>query len=263
MLQPGALSRHRWRKQLMYHLVERRNLSGAARLHATAPEETVVLRRIVDPDRVIEIPNGVDVAGIEHARAGARERLGIPARDPVVVFLGRLHPIKRIDLLAAAVARVRKRRPSTHLVIAGPDEGGQLAALQSALAPLGPFVHTPGALDDHQKASLLAEATTLVLCSDTESFGMAVVEAMASALPVVVSRTCGWSGIERDGCGWLVDQRVDDIADAIERVIADPQRAAEMGRRGAQLARERYSWHGVAAQMIACYEDVLAGRAVA
>src|SRR6185436_580178 len=99
MLQPAALARHRWRKQVLYRLVERRNLARATRLHATAPEETAVLRGIADADRVVEIPNGVDLAAIEQARGGARARLGIPADAPVVLFLGRLHAIKRIDLL--------------------------------------------------------------------------------------------------------------------------------------------------------------------
>jgi glycosyltransferase involved in cell wall biosynthesis len=263
MLQPAALSRHRWRKSVMYRLLERRNLTRAARLHATAPDETAVLRRIVDPRHVVEIPNGVTLAAPGRPRSDVRARLGIPAGDPIVLFLGRLHPIKRIDLLAAAVAQVRARYPSIHLVLAGPDEGRHLAALQLHLAPLGSFVHAIGAVDDDTKHDLFAETAALALCSDSESFGMSVVEAMGAGVPVVVARTCGWTDIERDGCGWSVDQRAGAIADAVEQAIADPARAAAMGRRGAQIARERYSWRAVAERMIACYEDVLSMRAVA
>jgi glycosyltransferase involved in cell wall biosynthesis len=263
MLQPAAMSRNRWRKRAMYHLVERRNLTGAARLHATAPDESVVLGRIVDPHRVVEIPNGVALAAAGRVRGDIRARLGIAAGDPIVLFLGRLHPIKRIDLLAAAVALVRHRHPTTHLVLAGPDEGHHLAQLRPHIAPLGSFVHVVGAVDEAAKQDLFAETATLALCSDSESFGMSVVEAMAAGVPVVVARTCGWGDIERDGCGWSVDQSVEAIARAIEQAVADPADAAAMGRRGAQIARERYSWRAVAERMIACYEDILRRRAVA
>jgi glycosyltransferase involved in cell wall biosynthesis len=263
MLQPPALARHRWRKRAMYHLVERRNLASAARLHATAPDETAVLGRIVDPRRVVEIPNGVTLAAAGRARGDIRVKLGIPAGDPIVLFLGRVHPIKRIDLLAAAVALVREKHPSTHLVLAGPDEGCHVATLEPHIAPLGPFVHIMGAVDDSTKQDLFAESTALALCSDSESFGMSVVEAMGAGVPVVVARTCGWADLERDGCGWSVDQRADAMAAAIDQAVADPGHAAAMGRRGAQIARERYSWRAVAERMIACYEDVLSRRAVA
>jgi len=263
MLQPAALSRHRLRKLAMYRAVEHRNLVGAARLHATAAEEASVLSGIVGASRVVEIPNGVTIATEGPAPNRARARLGIPADEPIVLFLGRLHPIKRLDLLASAVAQVRARFPRTHLVLAGPDEGGHLATLRDHLAPLGSFVHTTGAVEDDFKHDLFADATLLVLCSDSESFGMSVLEAMAAAVPVAVTRTCGWTSVEHDGCGWSVDQHARAIAGAIEQAVADPVRAAAMGRRGAQIARERYSWRAVAEQMIACYENVLSRRAVA
>jgi glycosyltransferase involved in cell wall biosynthesis len=263
MLQPAAMSHHRWRKSAIYRLVEQRNLLGASRLHATAPDETSVLGDIVGSNRVVEIPNGVDVVAAEPQRGAARHRFGIPAGEPMVLFLGRLHPIKRIDLLAAAIGRVHERWPRTHLVIAGPDESGSLAALRPQLAPLGSLAHIAGAVEETVKRELLADAAALVLCSDSESFGMSVLEAMAAAVPVVVTRTCGWTDVGRDGCGWSVDQNPAAIAGAIEHAIAQPERAAAMGRRGRQIARDRYSWRAIAERMAACYEDVLSRRAVA
>jgi glycosyltransferase involved in cell wall biosynthesis len=263
MLQPGALSHHRWRKVAIYRLLEHRNLLGAARLHATASDEASVLARIAGPERVVEIPNGVNVVGRDPARSSVRARLGIAAGEPIVLFLGRLHPIKRLDLLASSITQVRARYPRTHLVIAGPDEGNHRKALQPHLAPLGSSVHVIGEVDETVKQDLFADASALVLCSDSESFGMSVLEAMAAGVPVVVTRTCGWTEVERDGCGWSVEQQPAAIGAAIEQVLADPERAAAMGRRGAQIALDRYSWRAVAQRMIACYDDVLMRRAVA
>jgi glycosyltransferase involved in cell wall biosynthesis len=179
------------------------------------------------------------------------------------VFVGRLHPIKRLDLLTDAVLRVRERHPATQLLLAGPDEGG-LAAIAPRLSRLGGAAHVIGALDDAWKWALLREATVLVLCSDSENFGASVVEAMATACPVVVTETCPWREVAEQGAGLWVPQDACAIADAVSSVIVDPVLAASMGAQGARLARARYGCRAIGASMAACYAEILsAGRRVA
>ncbi len=270
MLQPAALRRNRVQKCAAYWLLERANLAGAARLHATAPDEAAVLATIVDHTRIVLVPNAVDAPTplTDNARhgAGSRERgcfrakLGLEASDPMVVFLGRVHPIKRLDLIADAVAAARVRFPSTHLVIAGPDDDNHLRSLAGRLEPLGAFVHHVGAVTGDDKWALLGDATALVLASDSESFGMVAAEAMAAGTPVVVTKTCGWTDIERCACGFSVDQDARSIAAALEALISNPNQAAAMGANGAALVRARYSWDVVAQAMAACYEVVASVR---
>jgi phosphatidyl-myo-inositol dimannoside synthase len=93
-----------------------------------------------------------------------------------------------------------------------------------------------------------------VMCSDSESFGMSVLEAMAAAVPVVVTRTCPWPDVHRHGSGFWVDQRAGAIADALHRVLSDPARAREMGRRGRALAETRYRWDVIAESFAAEYQ---------
>ena len=259
MLHPAALQRHRLRKKVAFQLLDRQHLNHAVRVHATADEEADILRGIVDPGRIVTIPNGVDVSAADRATGGARRKLGIPDTDPVIVFIGRLHPIKRLDLLLDAVARVRERHPSTHLVLGGPDEGA-LVTLGSRLDKLGPAVHLTGPLNDDDKWSLLREATALVLCSDSENFGMSVVEAMAAACPVVVTETCPWREVAEQGCGFWVPQRADAIAEALEALAADPVAAKARGAQGARLVRAKYGWRAVGGEMAACYADILSVR---
>lgn len=259
MLQPAALRRRGWRKRLAFELFDRHHLMGAVRVHATVDEEAAVLRELVDPARVVTIPNGVDLAGSDRARSGARERLGIAAGDPMIVFLGRLHPIKRLDLLTDAFTLVRERYPSATLILAGPDEGG-LARLGSRLARLGSAVKIVGTLADDEKWALLREATALVMCSDSENFGTSVVEAMAVGRPVVVTETCPWREVADEGCGFWVPQNTRSIADALSSLIADPAMATSMGTRGARVARERYDWRRIGAAMAACYAGALSAR---
>lgn len=259
MLQPAALRRRRWRKRLAFELFDRHHLSQAVRLHATVEEEAAVLRELVDPARVVTIPNGVDLAGADRARAGARLRLGIAAGDPLIVFVGRLHPIKRLDLLTDAFTLVRERHPAATLVLAGPDEGG-LAPIAARLAKLGAAVKVVGILADEEKWALLQEATALVLCSDSENFGTAVVEAMAVGRPVVVTQTCPWREVADERCGLWVPQDSRSMADALSSLIADPALAESMGARGAKVARDRYDWRRIGASMAACYADALSVR---
>jgi glycosyltransferase involved in cell wall biosynthesis len=91
------------------------------------------------------------------------------------------------------------------------------------------------------------------MCSDSESFGMSVLEAMAAAVPVVVTRTCPWPDVHRHGSGLWVPQRVDAVADALDRVLSNPDSAREMGRRGRALAESRYRWDVIAGMFAAHY----------
>ncbi len=259
MLHPAALRRRRWRKRLAFELFDRHHLMNAVRVHATAEEEAAILRDMIEPTRVITIPNGVDLTAAGRARSGAREKFGIAPADPLVVFVGRLHPIKRLDLLVDAVALVREHHRSTQLILAGPDEGG-LVSLAPHLARLGSAAHVIGPVNDDDKWALLREATALVMCSDSENFGMSVVEAMAAACPVVVTETCPWREVAEQGCGFWVPQRAGSIADALSSIIADPILAAAMGAQGVRLARARYGWHAVGTAMAACYADILSVR---
>src|SRR5262249_33937978 len=129
MLQNGSLKHHARRKRLAFDLIESSALAHASCLHATSHDEARELRALGFDVPVVTVPNGVDVAIASQARGGSRARLGIAADAFVVLFLGRVHPIKRLDLLADAFVRLHGVCPRAHLVIAGPDEVGHRAAI--------------------------------------------------------------------------------------------------------------------------------------
>jgi glycosyltransferase involved in cell wall biosynthesis len=260
MLHPAARRIGRVRKAVAWHLVERQGVAAAARLHATSEEEVEVLSGLVAPRRIALIPNGVDagMAAGTAPSAATRARLGVPADAFMVVFIGRLHRIKRLDLLVDAFSRLRAAHASARLVVAGPDEQGCMAALAPMLAPLDGSVRWTGPVDDREKWALLGAASALVLCSDSENFGLSVAEAMAAGVPVVVTRTCPWPDVEREACGYWVAQDARAIAEALEAIADQPDAARAMGDRGARVARERYSWTAVGRAMADCYADVLA-----
>ena len=94
----------------------------------------------------------------------------------------------------------------------------------------------------------------LVLCSNSESFGMSAAEAMAASRPVVVTRTCPWPDVESAQTGFWTEQSAASIADAIDSLIANPELAADMGRRGRMLIEQRYSWATAVQRLAAVYE---------
>jgi glycosyltransferase involved in cell wall biosynthesis len=245
MLEPEALAVHARRKAVAYGLFERRNLESASLLHGTSVRELETLERRCFGPPLVLAPNGVDLAAPQGSHSERTLRaLGIDLTSRFVLFLGRIHPIKRLDLLAAAVTKLRT--PGIELVIAGPDEGGHAKVIRPLFDASGVRVTWTGTVDSNQKAALLMRARALVLCSDSESFGLTVAEAMASGVPVVVTNTCPWSEVEQEGAGRWVAQSAEAIADALDDILSHPNRAREMGAKGRALVARRYTWEAAA-----------------
>lgn len=257
MLQPEAMQRGRARKAVAWALLDGRNVRGAALLHATSEQEAVALRALVPGSPLAVVPNGVDLSGARGVPRGFRARLGIPADAFVVLFLGRMHRIKRLDLIADAFAAAGAVHLRMHLVLAGPDEHGLVPDLLRRLSGFAARVHAIGPIHGADKWALVKDADVMVQCSDSESFGLSVVESLASGVPVVVTRTCPWSEVETHECGFWVEQTAAAIAAAIGTLVRDPVRRARMGERAAAFARDRYCWDTIAPRMARLYEDVI------
>jgi glycosyltransferase involved in cell wall biosynthesis len=258
MLAPAALAHDQWRKKLVYPLADRRVIRDAARLHATSHGEFEELNRIPVPGRAVYVPNGVELpAGGDRDPRAARSRFHLPPTAPLIVFLGRIHPIKRLDLVAAAFGRLLAEHPDAHLVIAGPDEDGHRATVAPLFTPFGTSVTWTGRVDDGGKRQLLDAAAAVVTCSNSESFGMSVAEAMAAGKPVVVTRTCPWPEVESHQAGFWVEQTADAIGQGLRTLLSNPVAAQDMGRRGRALIAAQYSWPSAAAALIRAYEDIV------
>ena len=249
MLEPAARAHHRWRKRAAWALVESSVVHRASLLHATSAVERDTLLALGSSAPVALIPNGIELEAHERA---------VPSH-PLVLFVGRIHPIKRLDLLIDAFAAVRERCHDVRLVIAGPDESRSRPSLEARAGRHRDAVIWMGAIDEGQRRTLLREATALVMCSDSESFGMSVLEAMAAAVPVVVTRTCPWPAVECHGAGYWVEQNAEAIAAGIARILDHPADAQAMGARGQALARSTYQWSAIARTFATQYRS-LAGR---
>jgi glycosyltransferase involved in cell wall biosynthesis len=264
MLEPPALAHHRWRKLASWRLKDRAVVQRAAVLHATSSLEAATLRREYAGAQVVQVANAVscprpDAAGAERWRAS----LGLAPNAPIVLSLGRLHRIKRLDLVAAAFRHAHRQVPDARLIVAGPDEHQLRPALERQLGEAHDAARWLGPVGDADKVSLLTAADVLVQCSDSESFGMSVAEALALGTPVVVTRTCPWQEVEEYRCGFWVEQRSESIAQAMVAILEDPDGARTMGVAGQQLVQERMSPARVGEHWRAIYGDVARLKPVA
>jgi glycosyltransferase involved in cell wall biosynthesis len=262
MLTPAALKFHAVRKRAAWWLFDRRTVDAACVVHASSEAEANMLRAMLPHKRIVEIPNAVEFdasRATSVARQQMRELAGLAPGRPFVLFLGRLHPLKRLDLLAAAFLTLASHRPDVDLVIAGDGLPSLRRDIEVALRPVGDRVRWLGAVGDTQREALLVEASVLVLCSDSENFGMSVAEALAAGLPVVVTRTCPWRSVADAGAGLWVDQSAEAIADALRQIIDDPVRASAMGDRGRALAARAFSLDAVGRRWADVYQGLAAG----
>lgn len=246
--------------------------------HLTSEEEAAALRALglVRPGAACAvIENGVEPAPLaaaaveaeaaaEHARAGAG-----PGRAPRVVVLGRIHPVKNLELALRALARLRAEAgpgAAATLTLAGPaPDPGYVERLRALARALGieSAVRWPGLVTGADKARLLSESDVLWLCSHMESFGNVVVEALAAGTPVVAVQATPWALLEPAQAGRHVPADAGAIAAAtvgLLREAADPAaRAASRARRQALVAA-RFSWDAVAARVQALYGAAGAAR---
>jgi glycosyltransferase involved in cell wall biosynthesis len=263
MLEPWAMRHKAGKKRLAWWLYQRRDLMGAACLHATSEREAQNVRALGLGAPVRMIPNGVDLPepGEEGAWTKRQNRLAGAARR-TALFLGRIYPVKGLPMLIEAWARLRPK--GWILEIAGPDEGGHRSKLERAVAVAGldDIVTFSGPMEGERKRATFMAADLLVLPSHSESFGMVVAEALAHGLPVLTTTGVPWPILPERGCGWWVDASTDGITEGLRQATAlDAETLRAMGAKGRELVAAEFGWAGIAAQFITLYEQLVAERA--
>lgn len=228
--------------------LHRHTLARATRVIAVSNAVAHELRAsgVVLETQIAVIPNGIDVERFSRARASFDRvqflrSMGLPVDCLLVGSIGELRTLKRHDDFIRAAAIVAARFPETHFVLAGIGEvQKQLEALVNELG-LSERFHFLGWLDDAEK--LLCAMDVFVSASETESFGLAIVEAMAAGTPVVATATEGAREvIEDQKTGLLVPiGNVDLLAGSVINLLSDPEQRRAIATQSAQSAVKRFS----------------------
>jgi glycosyltransferase involved in cell wall biosynthesis len=262
MLNDWAIRFRAYKKIPYWYAVERHTVQGAAWIHFATEEEQRQAQAWVQGDQSKVIPLGLDIQefAVLPPRGEFRNLLGIPNGVPLLAFVGRIHPIKGLDVLLRALGRVKAEVPELVLAIAGPDEDGNRSRLESLTQSLGieGQVYWLGVIEEETKRGLLTDADLFVLPSFSENFGLAAVEAMAAGCPVILG--CGVNiaaQVEALGAGRVVSTETEVLAATIAEVLRSPERRQAMGEAGRRLVAQFYDGQTVAREMIKAYSDCL------
>jgi|GEM_PF-3522324 len=233
-------------------------LRTAAAIHATSSLEADETAAQFPSQRLVTIPLGVEPMPIANGCHTAKR-----AGDAItILFLGRLVPIKNLELMLRAIALARSSKAiPLNVTVAGAGSPEYERALRGLVGRLGltSCVEFVGFADQTRKWELIAASDLMILPSVHENFGISAVEGMAAGLVVIVSKHVGIAGFLRENdAGMVTDLTEASLAACIMRAAEDAELRARMGRNAAEFVRESLSWDVAANRLISLYATLLA-----
>lgn len=234
-------------------------LKDASRAISLTPIEAIQYEKLgVNKNKIEIIPNGINQ--LEYSslpeKGKFRRRYSLGADEKIILYLGRIHEIKGIDLLVDAFADLTKELDNVRLVIAGPDDGF-LSTIKKRIKSLeiDEKVLFVGPLFGMDKSMAYVDADVYVLPSVYEIFGIAVLEACACGTPVIVTDRCGIADLVDGNVGCVVEYDKDRLREAIFRILSDEELMGGFGGGGKKLVRDRFSWDKIILNIEGLYND--------
>lgn len=279
MLYPTALAISRWKKWPMLKLWFNKDIHSATCLHATCYQEAEYCRQFGYKGPIAVIPNAVvfpEGVELKSESLDLRDKRG----RRIIGFLGRLHPIKKVEQVLYALAKLKceklmvidERGFSTEtnriddvlcFQIMGKYDEAYEQWLKDEVNRLGleDCVEFVGFVSGKEKYDRLSRLSALMVPSAQENFGMIVPEALICGTPVYASLGTPWGELNEYHCGWWKDNEVDTIADVIKEILSKSDaELREMGKNGRLLMEEKYEQHIVAGMMKRLYEWIYIGK---
>lgn len=267
MLDPHSLSRKASKKRFYGQCFEFPRLRRAAGMVYTDQEEQNLAERScpgLPPGYIVPLgADDPDRDQVKVAAAKLRRRFPEWKDKTLVLFLGRIHPKKGLDLLLPAFDQVRQRCPHAHLVLAGPIADEYRDTLRSTISSyqLGSHITETGIVSGNDKWALYRLAELFVLPSYQENFALTVVESLNMGTPVLLSdRVNIWKQVIEAGAGLRCELKVDSIASNILRIITTPEERERLAAAGPPLVSQQFNWPDSARRLSAAYSTVLAAQ---
>jgi glycosyltransferase involved in cell wall biosynthesis len=268
MLDPYSLSIKSLKKRLYLKVIERRTILGSAGVLFTADDE-----RDLAIAQIGHVPNpgvvglGADAPDASDEILRSRFRSTYPelADKKLLIFLGRLHPKKRPDVVIRAMRGVRGKIPDTALLVVGDGQQDYVDSLKQLAESLElrECVHFLGLLRGEEKWAALASSSVFALPSLQENFAIAVAEALQLGVPVLITDKINiWHEIVGAEAGILLRGAFleDDLAHHAVALLSDPHNCRDMGRQARALALRAYTWPTSAQKLSVYYDAVLEMR---
>jgi glycosyltransferase involved in cell wall biosynthesis len=206
------------------------------------------------------VASGIDPDLAREVKIGEfRKTYPLLARKRILLFLGRLHWSKGLEVQARAIASVLKEDPDVMWVLVGPDDG-EWESLSRLIKTLGLERHVlwTGPLTRRNCLQALADADVFLLTSRHEAHSMAMNEALAIGVPLIMTDTVGFNEVAKAGAGKIVPWDSQAVATVVVEVLRNRELALEMGEAGRRLAAGQLAWPKIAAAMAEQYSRILA-----
>lgn len=230
-------------KDIFFRLFGNDFRSAAGFIAATQEEEKEYQQFGIDLSRIYQVPNGINTSAFERlpARGLFRAAYNIPPAAYILLYIGRINSLKGLDMLVEVFSRIRGSIP-TKLVIGGTDDG-YLDTLKLKIHRLRMEneVVFPGMVAGEKKLQALADADVFVYPSPAEGFSLAILEAGASGLPLVITKGCKFPEVERSGAGRITDASVEALIRGIRSLLDNPSKLKPVGAAAKRLIQTDYS----------------------
>ncbi len=245
-------------KRIFWPLLQKPSLRNITCFHATSIEEHNEIRSYGFDQPVAIIPNGIDIPEMSS---------NINKQNKTLLFLGRVHPKKGIDILLNAWLKVQSSFPEWNVVIAGSDldilgRGGYLKEIMQYSKKIGcERVNFIGPVYGKEKFELYQSASIFVLPTHSENFGMTVAEALSVGTPAIVSHGAPWEGLEKNNAGWWIELNEEKFAETFNYVFAlSDEEIKNIGLNGRSWMKKDFSWDNLAIKYINIYKWLLSGQ---
>lgn len=216
-----------------------------------------------DYSKIIYIPNPIDfeIYNILPKKLQFRNKYHIKSDEKIILFLGRLHKIKGVELLIYAFSEIKKKHPQVKLVISGPDENNlQQLKLNVRKLNLDKDVVFSGPLYNDNKLEAYVDADIFVLPSFFESFGNVALEACACGLPTIITNKCGVSEW-LNNVSYIIDCDISQLKNALETLLNDESLCEKLAVNSKQYVLNNFNWDIISSKIEKVYIDVLKNQA--
>ncbi|MEK7376525.1 MAG: glycosyltransferase [Candidatus Margulisiibacteriota bacterium] len=251
-------------KKYLFDLVfGARILRNASRVVGVSDlEKRQIASKGVSDNKIVTISNAVILPpeGIKDGQE-FRKRYGIPENKKILLYLGRLHKRKGVDILIKAFSKLLADKYNAVLVITGPDDGFEKEA-HALIKGLGieKDVLLTGPLYGRDKYLAYYAADIYVLNSSYEIFGNTILEACSCGTPVVINDKGGIAGVVAGNCGEVAKYDYEDLAKKIKVLLDSPQKRASYGEMGYKMVRENFTWDKIAKLYESVYIEVTSSK---
>jgi len=238
-----------------------RMIQYASKLIALTKAEAAQYRKMsIKQDNIVIIPNGINLSEYKNLpkRGNFRQKYSIGDDEKIILYLGRLHKVKGLDLLVKAFAKLSKEYHDIKLVIVGPDNGmlNELKNLVNSFNISSSVIFT-GSLYGESKLEALVDADIFVLPSYYETFPIAVLEAMACGLPIIITRSCEFQREINNFAGFSVKTSVLDLYNAIKKLIENENLRKVFGKNSIKIISLKFNLENIIKKYLKLYKSIL------